>query len=195
MASSRSGVSQRSRFYGSFFKAAWPSGKVGVCKTFYAGSNPAAASEVFSCPGKQFRMMIVGRSYFCCRVVLNLTIVINHFELNLLNTEAFDNGQVDYLKQRYMCSLATTPLAEGRILKDPGKLSQLIRAKLTEIGLRHNADLESVAVAWLIKLGAFLLIGTADEKRIGNLVAAFDFTPDRQKWYELFVFSGKGSIE
>ena len=46
---------------------------------------------------------------------LRIPIVTNHIELNLLNTSAFDNGQIDYIKQKYMRPLATAPLAEGQL--------------------------------------------------------------------------------
>ena len=46
---------------------------------------------------------------------LKKPIVTNHIELNLLSTKALDNGQLDYIKQRYMRPLASSPLAEGRI--------------------------------------------------------------------------------
>ncbi|MEI9808958.1 MAG: aldo/keto reductase [Bacteroidota bacterium] len=40
---------------------------------------------------------------------LRVPIVTNHIELNLLNTTALDNGQIDYIKQRYMRPLAAAP--------------------------------------------------------------------------------------
>ena len=51
---------------------------------------------------------------------LNTPIVTNHIELNLLNTAAIDNGQIDYIKQRYMRPLASAPLAAGRIAQRQG---------------------------------------------------------------------------
>ena len=53
---------------------------------------------------------------------LRIPIVTNHIELNLLNTSAFDNGQVDYIKQKYMRPLATSPLAEGKIANSNEKI-------------------------------------------------------------------------
>ncbi|RYY59040.1 MAG: aldo/keto reductase, partial [Chitinophagaceae bacterium] len=53
---------------------------------------------------------------------LRSPIVTNHIELNLLNTSALDNGQVDYIKQKYMRPLATSPLAGGRIADSNEKI-------------------------------------------------------------------------
>jgi len=119
-------------------------------------------------------------------------IVTNHIELNLLNTSAFDNGQIDYLKQKYMRPLATAPLAEGQIANSIEKKPLLIRRKLEELASKYNANIESIAVAWVVKLGALPLIGTTDEQRIRNIVGSFDINLGRQDWYELYEASRGG---
>ena len=117
---------------------------------------------------------------------LQMPIVTNHIELNLLNTGALDNGQIDYIKQGYMRPLASAPLAAGRIANETGYLPARLRAKLDEMAAKHHNDIESVAVAWLIKMGALPLIGTTDERRIRNIVNAFSINMDIQDWYELY---------
>jgi len=117
---------------------------------------------------------------------LNIPIVSNHIELNLLNTSAIDNGQIDYIKQRYMRPLASAPLAAGRIAFGKDYLALRVRKKLEELSSKYNADIESIAVAWLIKLGALPLIGTTNEQRIRNIVSAFDINMDNQDWYDLY---------
>lgn len=120
---------------------------------------------------------------------LRIPIVTNHIELNLLNTSAFDNGQVDYIKQKYMRPLASSPLAEGEIANSNEKTPLRLRAKLEEFAIKYNTHFESVAIAWLFRLGALPLIGTTDEQRIRNVVAAFHINLDRQDWYELYAVS------
>jgi len=120
---------------------------------------------------------------------LRIPIVTNHIELNLLNTSAFDNGQVDYIKQKYMRPLATSPLAEGKIANSNEKIPLRIRGKLEEFAGKYNSHFESVAIAWLVKLGALPLIGTTDEVRIRNIAEAFKINLDRQDWYELYAVS------
>ncbi|UEG49003.1 aldo/keto reductase [Ferruginibacter lapsinanis] len=117
---------------------------------------------------------------------LKSPIVTNHIELNLLNTTALDNGQIDYIKQKYMRPLATAPLAEGKIADSTDRVPLWVRAKLEELSPKYNADIESIAVAWLVKLGALPLIGTTDEKRIRNIANAFSIDLDRQDWYSLY---------
>ncbi|MGY4386275.1 putative oxidoreductase [Pedobacter sp. UYP24] len=117
---------------------------------------------------------------------LTKPIVTNHIELNLLNTQALDNGQLDYIKQRYMRPLAYAPLAEGRIAIGTDKQAVAVRAKLEELSLKYNADIESLAVAWLVKLGALPILGTRNEQRIKNAANAFCIELDHQDWYELY---------
>jgi len=120
---------------------------------------------------------------------LDIPIVTNHIELNLLNTTAFDNGQIDYIKQRYMRPLATSPLAEGQIAESTAKRPLRVRGKLEELAKKYDVHFESVAIAWLVKLGALPLIGSTNENRIRHIVKAFDIDLDRQDWYELYVAS------
>jgi len=117
---------------------------------------------------------------------LRVPIVTHHIELNLLNTTALDNGQLDYIKQRYMRPLAAAPLAGGRIENGTDKLAVRVHYKLEEIGKKYNGNIESLAVAWLIKLGALPLIGTVSEQRIRNIVNAFSINLEQQDWYELY---------
>jgi predicted oxidoreductase len=120
---------------------------------------------------------------------LRTPIVTNHIELNLLNTAALDNGQLDYIKQKYMRPLVSAPLAGGRIETGTDKLAIRINQKLQDIGKKYNANAESTAVAWLLKLGALPIIGTTNEQRIRNIVNAFSIDLERQDWYELYTAS------
>lgn len=139
--------------------------------------------------GKIKNVGVAGFSVFQHQLLaayLNMPIVTNHIELNLLNTTAIDNGQIDYIKQRYMHPLASAPLAAGRIALGKDDIAVKIRNKLQNLGSKYNGDIESIAVAWLIKLGALPLIGTTNEQRIRNIVHAFDIDLDHQDWYELY---------
>jgi predicted oxidoreductase len=120
---------------------------------------------------------------------LHTPIVTHHIELNLLNTSALDNGQIDYIKQRYMRPLVSAPAASGRIANGTDEQALKVRKKLQEISPKYGVDIESVAVAWLIKLGALPLIGTKEEQRIRNIASAFNIKLDNQDWYDLYAAS------
>lgn len=125
---------------------------------------------------------------------LKTPIVTNHIELNLLNTAALDNGQLDYIKQKFMRPLVSAPLAGGRIESGTDKLAISLNQKLEKIGEKYGANVESTAVAWLIKLGALPIIGTTSEQRIKNIVNAFSFELDRQDWYDLYDNSREAAV-
>ena len=127
---------------------------------------------------------------------LRIPIVTNSIKLNLLQTEALDNGQIDYIKQRYMRPLASAPLAGGRIENGTDEQAVKVRNKLEEVGKKYNANIESTAVAWLYKLGALPLVGTTKEGRIRNIAASFNIDLDIQDWYDLYNTSrGISNVE
>ena len=119
--------------------------------------------------------------------------VTSQVDFNLLQTEALDNGRIDYIKQRFMRPLASSPLAAGRIATGTDAVAIRVRKKLLEIAPRYEADIESVAVAWLIKCGALPLIGTTSLQRIKNIAGSFNIDLDRQDWYDLYA-AAKGGV-
>ncbi len=121
---------------------------------------------------------------------LEVPIVSNHIDLSLLNTAVLENGTLDYIKQKYMRPLAVSPLAGGQIEHGTDENAIRVRKKLIEIAKKYNSNLESIAVAWILKLGALPLIGTLEENRIRNIVNSFQIDLEAQDWYELYYNSG-----
>jgi len=149
----------------------------------------ALAIEVLRNSGKIRNVGVANFTVFQHQLLasyLRIPIVTNSIKLNLLQTDALDNGQIDYIKQRYMRPLASAPLAGGRIENGTDEQAVKVRAKLEEIGKKYSANIESTAVAWLYKLGALPLIGTSNEGRIRNIAASFNIDLDIQDWYDLY---------
>ncbi|MEJ7587697.1 MAG: aldo/keto reductase [Ferruginibacter sp.] len=117
---------------------------------------------------------------------LTVPIVTNHVELNLLNISAIEDGRIDFIKQRYSKPLAWAPLADGKISNGLDPKSELVRSKLSEIGQKHNANVELTAVAWLLQLGTLPIIGSLNEERIRNAATATDIKLSPEDWYELY---------
>lgn len=59
---------------------------------------------------------------------------------------------------------------------------------------KYECNIESIAVAWVVKLGALPLIGTLEESRIRNIVNSFKIDLEHQDWYELYQMSRPGPI-
>lgn len=149
----------------------------------------AIALEKLRTSGKVNNIGVANFSVFQHQLLasyLRTPIVTHHLELNLLNTAALDNGQLDYIKQKYMRPLVSAPLANGRIANGTDAIAVRVRKKLAEISPKYGADIESIAVAWLVKLGALPLVGTLEEQRIRHITSAFDIQLDHQDWYELY---------
>ncbi len=117
---------------------------------------------------------------------LRKPIVTNHIELNLMNTTAISDGRVDFIKQCFSKPLAWSPLAGGRILEGTDEKAVRIRGKLKEIGAKYDANIEQVAVAWLMRLGTLPIIGSQLESRIRNAASASDIRLTYEDWYELY---------
>jgi predicted oxidoreductase len=125
---------------------------------------------------------------------LNIPVVSNHIDLNLLQTSALDNGALDYIKQKYMRPLAVSPLAGGRIENGTDEIALRVRKKLNEMAAKYESNIESIAVAWVVKLGALPLIGTLEESRIRNIVNSFNIDLEHQDWYDLYQTSRPGPL-
>jgi predicted oxidoreductase len=154
----------------------------------------ALTLEQLKSAGKVKNIGVVNFSVFQHQLLsslLKIPIVTNHIDLNLLNTSALVNGQLDYIKQQYMSPLASAPLAEGRIAEGNDEQALRVRKILEQLSSKYNSDIESLAVAWLVKINAIPLIGTTSEQRIRNIVNAFDIDLEKQDWYELY-FASKG---
>lgn len=122
---------------------------------------------------------------------LRLPIVTNHIELNLMNTSAIEDGRIDFIKQSFSKPLAWAPLAGGKILNGTDEKVVLLRSKLESLGEKYNANIEQMAVAWLMKLGTLPIIGSLSETRIRNAASASEVNLDHQDWYELFHLAMK----
>lgn len=156
-------------------------------------SNIEATAEALKTLVKQGKVRSIGVSdvnvfrHQQLASILNVPIVTNHIELNLLNTTALDDGRVDFIKQRFSKPLASAPLADGRILTGTAPREVLLRNRLAEIGQKYNANVEEVAVAWLLQLGTLPIIGSLSEARIKNAASATNIRLTQEEWYELYA--------
>ena len=126
---------------------------------------------------------------------LRIPIVTNHIEINLMNTTAIEDGRIDFIKQCFSKPLAWAPLAGGRILDGKDEKAVALRAKLEEIGRKHDANIEQTAVAWLMKLGTLPIVGSLSESRIRNAASASDIKLTHQDWYEIYQVTGKVKLD
>jgi predicted oxidoreductase len=116
---------------------------------------------------------------------LSNEVVTNHFELNLLNTQALEDGRIDFIKENYSNPMAFGPLADGRILNGQDELAIAVRKRLEIVAQKYNSNIEQVAVAWIYKLGALPIIGSLNKERIKNAATANEIQLSHADWHFL----------
>jgi predicted oxidoreductase len=117
---------------------------------------------------------------------LSQPIITNHIELNLLETNALQDGRLDFIKEQHSRPVAFSPLADGRILLGEDPKAIKLREALTVVGKKHEANVEQTAVAWLNKLGALPIIGSKEKRRIQNAATANTIQLTHEEWYYLY---------
>jgi predicted oxidoreductase len=117
---------------------------------------------------------------------LSNEVVTNHFELNLLNTKALEDGRIDFIKENYSKPMAFGPLADGRILNGNDQLAISVRKSLEVIADKYNSNIEQISVAWIYKLGALPIIGSLNKERIQNASTASDIQLTHADWHFIY---------
>jgi predicted oxidoreductase len=117
---------------------------------------------------------------------LSNEVVTNHFELNLLNTQALEDGRIDFIKENYSKPMAFGPLADGRILNGEDDLAISVRESLQVVAEKYNSNIEQVAVAWIYKLGALPIIGSLNKERIRNAATANEIQLTHADWHYIY---------
>ena len=112
-------------------------------------------------------------------------VVTNHFEFNVLHTEALNDGRIVFAKEQYSKPMAFGPLADGRILHGDDHKAKSIRAVLETIAKEYESNVEQLAVAWIRKLGALPIIGSLDKNRIFNAVTANKIELSHSDWHKI----------
>jgi predicted oxidoreductase len=117
---------------------------------------------------------------------LSIPIVTSHIEMNLLKPDAIFDGRLDFIKETYSKPLVWAPLAGGEILSGGSEKAIKIRKILNEIAQKQNVNIEQLAVAWLIQLGALPIIGSLSLERIQNAAQATEVKLSHEDWYKVF---------
>ncbi len=118
---------------------------------------------------------------------LSNEVVTNHFELNLLQTEALKDGRIDFLKENYSKPMAFGPLADGRILTGQDEKAVRVRNVLEILSKKYESNIEQLAVAWIYKLGALPIIGSLSRNRILNAATADKTELSYEDWQLIYA--------
>jgi predicted oxidoreductase len=111
-------------------------------------------------------------------------LVTNQIEISLLQSSAFNNGDLAFLQQHSVTPMAWSPLAGGSILKD--SLSPLFLL-MQQIGETHSVSPEAVAIAWLLRHPANIvpIMGSNRLDRIRRFDDASKVDLSAEEWFGL----------
>ncbi|MEC8091139.1 MAG: aldo/keto reductase, partial [Pseudomonadota bacterium] len=110
----------------------------------------------------------------------------NQIEISVLENAPFTNGDIAYLQQHRIPPMAWSPLAGGALFA-PG--NSALHDTLAAIAARHDADVATLAVAWLLAHPARIMpvMGTNNLERIAKIGEAAGLTIDRETWFEIYT--------
>ena len=113
-------------------------------------------------------------------------LVTNQIELSLIETAAFSNGDLAFMQESGMATMAWSPLGGGKLFGDE---HHALLTKLSEMGERHGIEAGAMAIAWLLAhpAGIIPIIGTNKLDRISAMAKATGVKLDREDWFELYT--------
>lgn len=122
---------------------------------------------------------------------LGFALVTNQVELSVAHLVPLHDGTLDQAQRLRRPPMIWGPLGGGRLFTGTDERATRLRAKLAEIGARHDAAPDQVALAWILAHPARPLpvLGTGQLERIRAAVAAESLRLDRQEWFELWEAS------
>ena len=119
---------------------------------------------------------------------LPFPLVTNQVELHPLRPEPFLDGTLDQCLRQRISPMAWSPLAGGRLLSGEGPAEQRVREVLWGLSQKHEALLEQVLYAWLLRHPANIIpvLGSHQPGRITAAVRALSLRLDTQDWFAVW---------
>lgn len=118
-------------------------------------------------------------------------LVTNQVEASVLHLEPFQDGTFDQCLERRMRPMAWSPLAGGGLIADDTEPARRVRDALAPIAECHEATIETVALAFLLRHPARIhpITGTGRLERIEAAARAGELSLSREEWFEIWCAS------
>ena len=116
-------------------------------------------------------------------------LVNNQIEVSLTHRNAFEDGTLDQCIKHKITPTAWSPFGGGAIFaktEDPTILR--IQKMAAEIAEKHNAQIDQILLAWILKHPAKIVpvLGTTKIERIKDALGALKIEITHEEWYELW---------
>lgn len=118
-------------------------------------------------------------------------LVTNQVEFSLIHTNPIYDGTFDRMQKLQTRPMIWSPFGGGDLFKGRDERIQRVRKSLEKISQKYHCDIDTLALAWVMKLPSkpFPVLGTGKTERIQSAVEAIKLEMELQDWYELFEAS------
>ncbi len=118
-----------------------------------------------------------------------IKVEFNQIEFSLTHVDAFHNGSFEYMQLNNITPMCWSPM--GKVFKTQNEQTAAIKKALGELAIKYNTAEDAILLAWIIKHPANILpvFGTADPKRIPQLMTASEINMELTDWFYLLTAS------
>lgn len=122
---------------------------------------------------------------------LDFPLVTNQIEVSVLNTENFDNGNIDFLQEKKISPMVWSPFAGGRMFLENSEQANRVRNVLNEIAHKYQVGIDTVAAAWLLAhpVNFIVVLGSGKVNRIKSALKGLEIKLTCEEWFKLWVAS------
>jgi predicted oxidoreductase len=122
---------------------------------------------------------------------LGQPLVTNQVECSLLHLDPIYDGTFDQAQRLNASPMIWSPFAGGKLFTGDDERSTRVQAVCSALAQKYNADIDQIALAWLMKLPSNPqpVIGTGKINRLVRAAKAVDIKLERQDWFRLLKAS------
>lgn len=118
----------------------------------------------------------------------------NQIEFSATHFEPMLDGSLDYMQTQNIKPLCWSPM--GTVFKNIDEKSVRVKNLATKLSTKYNIEIDVLLLAWILKhpAGITPVFGTADKKRIPNLMKATEVDLEIEDWFAFWTESAGNPI-
>ncbi len=122
---------------------------------------------------------------------LDFPLITNQIEVSVLNTDHFDNGNIDFLQEKRISPMVWSPFAGGRIFWENSEQANRVRNALNEIANKYQVGIDAAATAWLLvhPVNFIVVLGSGKIDRIKSALKGLEIKLTREEWFKIWIAS------
>jgi predicted oxidoreductase len=113
----------------------------------------------------------------------------NQIEFSITHQQPMMDGSLDHMQTNRITPMCWSPL--GTVFRKDDEQSQRIQKVANELASKYGVSDDIILLSWILKHPAGILpvCGSADQKRISNLMQATTFEMELEDWFSLWTAS------